>query len=111
MMRLLGFTVTDAASLAATVLSPKEALKLAGMSGPPHQVLRSAYRLRSAAAAIYTRHGLAGFYTGILPNVMQVNPASFLLSKPLVGASCGRCFAMLCGQRFLYDLRGCMFHS
>lgn len=85
-MSLLVFIVADAASLATTVLSPKEASKLARLSGPSHQLFRSAFRLRSAAAAIYTRHGLAGFYTGILPNVMQVRPASFHLARLMVSA-------------------------
>lgn len=68
----------DSASIAKGALSAKHALKAAQSSRPASLVSRSALRLRSAAAVIYSRHGLAGFYTGILPNVMQVLPNAAL---------------------------------
>ncbi len=60
---------------AATALSAKHALRLAEMPGPMHGLARSGFRFADATAAVYKAGGVKNFYTGILPNIMQVRPA------------------------------------
>mmetsp|Transcript_14880 Transcript_14880/g.44931 ORF Transcript_14880/g.44931 Transcript_14880/m.44931 type:complete len:473 (+) Transcript_14880:269-1687(+) len=71
-------TASEAGKSAVTALSATQALRLAKMPGLAQPLVRSVFRFRAALSAVYVSQGLAGFYAGLLPNVMQVLPNAAL---------------------------------